>query len=336
MTLEELYRLLRSGHIQAQGIVDTLREPLLVLDKTYTVLSANPAFYRTFETDFESTVGHTLFELGDGQWDIAELRRLLIDVVPKAAAIIGYRVEHDFPRLGIRSMDVSVRQLHHPDNNSTHMLVVFDDVTERKRADENRDILLAETRHRMKNMIATIKVIARQTEAKGTTGEEYREKFLGRIDALLSAQDFISGDGADANLEALVQQCLLPIASNRVKLVPGPPVILADDQILPVAMILHELTTNALKYGALSNQSGTLELGWTVEQDAKSLSLILIWREIGGPPVIEPQRRGFGSRLIDHSVKGEGGKALFDYAQAGLQVQIAIPLRNVATRGDAS
>lgn len=83
MTLEELYRLLRAGHVQTQGIFDTLHEALVVLDKSFVVLSANPAFYRAFDTDLDSTVGRSLFELGDGQWDIPELRGLLLDVVPK-------------------------------------------------------------------------------------------------------------------------------------------------------------------------------------------------------------------------------------------------------------
>lgn len=68
MTLEELYRLLRSGHVQTQGIVDTLQQPLVVLDKSFTIVNANPAFYRSFQTDQESTLEHSLFDLGNGQW----------------------------------------------------------------------------------------------------------------------------------------------------------------------------------------------------------------------------------------------------------------------------
>lgn len=88
MTLDELYRLLRTGHVQTQGIVDTLQAPLVVLDKTFCIVTANPAFYQTFDTDRESTVGVSLFDLGNGQWNIHDLRNLLAEVVPKAAAIV--------------------------------------------------------------------------------------------------------------------------------------------------------------------------------------------------------------------------------------------------------
>jgi PAS domain-containing protein len=105
--------------VQTQGIVDTLQEPLVVLDRSMVVVAANPAFYKAFGAERERTIGQSLFDLGDGQWDITDLRKLLADVLPKAAAIIGYQVDHDFPNIGPRSMIVTARQLSHPDHNST-------------------------------------------------------------------------------------------------------------------------------------------------------------------------------------------------------------------------
>ena len=94
MNLEDLYRLLRAGHVQAQGIVDTLEQPLLVLDQHLSVESGNVAFFRTFCVSKDETVGQPVFDLGDGQWDIPELRKLLSDVVPRSTAVIGYEVRH--------------------------------------------------------------------------------------------------------------------------------------------------------------------------------------------------------------------------------------------------
>ncbi len=326
MTLEELYRLLRSDHVQTQGIVDTLQEPLVVLDKALCVVNANPAFYRTFHVDRESTVGQSLFELGDNQWDIPELRLLLVDVVPKAAAIIGFEVTRDFPDLGQRTMIVTARKLSHPDDNSTQMLVIFEDATERLRAVADQNILVAETRHRMKNLMAVVRAIATQTETEGRTAEEYRDTFMGRFESVLKAQDFISSNGRHADLAALIQQAVLPIAGDRAKVKPGPVVTLTEYQVQPVSMILHELATNALKYGALSSAGGTLHIEWSTEQRDGQHHLMLNWREEGGPPVSPPSHQGFGTNLIDYSSKADGGEAVLNFDPAGLHARIIFPV----------
>jgi len=98
MHLEDLYGLLRSEHVQAQGIVDTLEEPLLVLDQAGRVLTGNRGFYETFRVARDETVGQSLFALGNGQWDIPAFRLLLDDIIPKAAAIVGYFLEFGWAR----------------------------------------------------------------------------------------------------------------------------------------------------------------------------------------------------------------------------------------------
>jgi hypothetical protein len=149
MHLEDLYRLLRSAHVQAQGIIDTLEEPLLVVDQAGCVLTGNRGFFQTFKVRRDETVGRSLFALGDGHWDIPELRSLLDDIVPKSTAVLGYEVNADFPSIGRRTMLVSARRLVHPDNNSTSILILFEDATEKRRKEGEKDILLAETRHRL-------------------------------------------------------------------------------------------------------------------------------------------------------------------------------------------
>ncbi len=107
MNLEELYRVLRNGHVQAQGIFDTVPDPLLILDENLCVQSANRAFFAAFNVGRDETIGQHLYELGDQQWGIPELRRLLEEVIPKSTAVVDYEVEQEFPGLGRRTMLVS-------------------------------------------------------------------------------------------------------------------------------------------------------------------------------------------------------------------------------------
>jgi two-component sensor histidine kinase len=326
MTLEELYRLLRGSHVQAQGIVDTLQEPLVVLDKDLVVVNANPAFLRTFRVERDQTLGRTLFDLGNGQWDIAELKRLLAEVVPKSAAIVGYQVEHSFPDLGQRTMRVSARQLVHPDDNSTQMLVVFDDVTDQLKADAAKDILLAETKHRMKNLMAMVRSVANQTKSEGITADEYRRNFMGRFEAVMSAQDFLTSHGNNADLRALIDQSVKPLAGERAVLADSAPLRLSEHLVMPVSLALHELATNAMKYGALSTDTGTINIEWRTEPRDRVTHLVVNWREQGGPPVSEPLHQGFGTRLISYNCKAEGGDAHFIFDPAGLRVELRLPM----------
>lgn len=326
MTLEELYRLLRSSHVQAQGIVDTLREPLVVLDRNLTVVSANPSFYSAFRTERDATLGHSLFEIGNGHWDIPDLRALLLEVVPKASAIVDYKVSREFKGLGRRTMLVTARRLAHPDENSTQMLIVFKDVTEQLRAEAEREVLLAESQHRMKNLLAVLRAVAAQTGTDGLTAEQYRAIVIGRFEAVINAQMFAADHGANSELAALARQVLEPVAGQRVVIAVEPQVLLAPHQLLPLSMILHEMGTNAVKYGALSRAEGRVHIGWQIEERDGKRQLLLNWREDGGPKVAPPQRRGFGMQLIEHGIRAEGGEIKLDFEPAGLRASFTLPV----------
>ena len=327
MNLEDLYRLLRSEHVQAQGIVDSLDEPLLVLDQGGCVLTANRGFFETFRVGRDDTVGRSLFALGGGQWDIPELRRLVSEIIPRSAAIVGYEVEGEFPTIGRRTMLVSARRLVHPDNNSTSILILFQDVTENRRSDAQKDILLAETRHRMKNLLAIVRSLGNQTEVEGRSAKEYRDAFLGRFQAVAEAENLALGGNAHADLGALVEQALKAAGPDRYRVTPGRPVRLEPRQIVPISLILHELATNAWKYGAFSQPGGLVQLAWEVAQEEGKTVLHIDWREENGPRVTGPTRAGFGSRLIELSaVQGLRGKLEMNYEPAGLRVHLTAPI----------
>src|SRR3712207_797952 len=134
--------------VQAQSIVDPVREPLLVLDAGLCVQAASRSFFEVFRVGRDETLGRHLYELGEGQWDVPELRRLLEEVIPRSVAVEGYEVEHDFPRLGRRTMRLDARKLFHPDNNGTTLLLAIEDVTDGRRKEQERELLLGELRHR--------------------------------------------------------------------------------------------------------------------------------------------------------------------------------------------
>jgi two-component sensor histidine kinase len=327
MHLEDLYRLLRSEHVQAQGIVDTLEEPLLVLDQAGCVLTGNRGFFETFRVGRDDTVGRSLFTLGDGQWDIPELRGLLGEIIPKSAAVIGYEVNADFPFIGRRTMLVSARRLIHPDNNSTRILILFEDATERRRGEAEKDILLAETRHRMKNLLAVVRALATQTAVEGRSGEEYRDAFLGRLEAVIRAENLALAGSAKGDLSALIEQAVGSAGPERCLVDAGPPVRLKRSQVVPISLILHELVANAWKYGAFSKPGGIAHLTWSVAPEAGRSVLHLTWHEENGPPVIPPTRFGFGSRLIEYSARqGLGGRAELKYEPTGLRVHVTAPM----------
>jgi two-component sensor histidine kinase len=327
LNMEDLYRLLRTGHVQAQGIVDTIDEPLLVLDASLCVQNGSRAFFETFKVERYETIGQPIYELGNGQWNIPALRLLLEKVLPKSTAIINYEVEHDFPGLGRRTMLVTARTLNHPDRTSHSMLLSFVDVTEGRAKDAAKDMLFGELRHRMKNVLGVAQSIARQMPTKGRSAEEFREDFLGRFGALIEAQDLAFSEQDDPGLRGLVERVLAPYAdaTGTVVIENGPEVTLAPRIIMSVGMVLHELATNAVKHGSLGVHGGQVQVGWTLEEGSGFLRIH--WSESGGPRVSTPTTTGYGTKLVSSTISYNlQGTLEQDYAASGLQTQIVIPL----------
>ena len=327
MNLEDLYRLLRSSHVQAQGIVDTIDEPLVVLDEHGCVLDANRAFFSTFLVERDDTIGGRLRDLGNGQWDIPELTTLISEVIPKATAVIDYEVTHTFPHIGMRTFLVTARRLWKPDDNSTNVLVVFSDVTESQEKERESSLLFSELRHRMSNLLGVVRAIANQTETKGKTADEYKAAFLGRFETLLIAQSLMEGGGHPVQLADLITKVVAGLGGDRLHLSGGPGVLIAEKQIVPLTMIVHELGTNALKYGAFSENTGAVDISWEIVSENTSRSLRLVWRERCAAPVSRPERTGIGTGVIQNSAKiGLHGSAELKFEREGLVATLLVPL----------
>jgi two-component sensor histidine kinase len=208
------------------------------------------------------------------------------------------------------------------------MIGVNVDASEQRRNEAQRELLVAELNHRVKNTLAVVQGIAHQTFRAGNATPEARRAFEGRLVALATAHGLLTqSNWENASLEKLAADALRSqgVDDRRISLA-GPDVHLPARQALAIAMALHELCTNAVKYGSLSNDAGTIKVEWAEESGATP-RLRLTWREVDGPLVTPPDRRGFGSRLIEHSLAEDlEGEVAMQFNPDGLICAIAAPL----------
>ena len=243
--------------------------------------------------------------------------------------IEDFVVEHNFESLGRRIMLINARKLRHPGRPDL-ILVAIDDITIRSGAEAHRDVLISEMSHRVKNVLAAVQSIASQTLRQSGSLEGFKAAFNGRLLALAGAHDLLVDEGwAGSDLRQLVRRTLEPYRAGDVGgriTVHGPKLILRAQAGVALTMILHELATNAAKYGALSTPHGTLDVNWQREDSGGRPQIRLRWIEAAGPPVKTPSRRGFGSKLIERSTTHElHGQATLDYREEGLHGELTFP-----------
>ena len=197
------------------------------------------------------------------------------------------------------------------------------DLTERKDAEALQRLMVNELNHRVKNSLAAVQSIAMQTLRGATDPEAARHMLDQRICSLARAHDLLTArNWSGAVLGDIVSRAVEPFAAARFA-ISGPAIEVSPRQALALSMALHELVTNAVKYGALKASLGKVDLAWRVEDS----NLMLDWRESGGPEVRPPTRRGFGSRLLEKGLMRElGGQTQLSYPPSGAVCQITAPL----------
>lgn len=205
------------------------------------------------------------------------------------------------------------------------------DVTERRRHEEHQKLLINELNHRVKNTLATVQSIALQTLRNSADAEEAREQITARLIALSKAHDILTRTSWEgAQLRQIVMEATAAHDSQTGSRfdIEGPDVWVTAKSALALAMALHELCTNAVKYGALSNEQGRVSIEWTIaDAEGAARQLRMHWIEAGGPPVSPPERRGFGSRLIERGLGRDlGGEVRVEFAPTGVTCTILAPL----------
>jgi two-component sensor histidine kinase/PAS domain-containing protein len=297
------------GHREFQAkLIDSVREALLVLDWDLNVVKANEAFYRTFQVSPAESEGRKVYELGNGQWDIPCLRDLLENVLPDDDAFDDVEVEHEFESIGRRIILLNGRRLDHLDL----ILLAIRDVTERRRMEAQQQTVMRELHHRIKNVLTSVGALVSRTARESQSIDEFSKAFQSRLDNFARTQDFMLRAPEDAleiaevlRLELQAQGC----REGEDFSMEGPPLTLPPEAARAIAMASHELTTNAIKHGALASPHGQVQIAWKLRAPEGGKTHVWFhWKEHGVSIDISSDTKGYGlnvlERIFRHSLNG--------------------------------
>lgn len=312
----------------AVGMMVNSRFPKLIVWGPDRIAIYNDG-YRLLMGDKPDGIGRPLREMWPEIWDEIEP---LIDKAYCGEAIFLEDMPLTIDRFG-RLEEAWFTFCYSPIRNEHGAIVgMMDTVIETTRnmlAERDTALMNAELVHRIKNVLAMVNAIASQTFRSVETLEEARGVFSARIAALAQAQDSLThGTTGSAPLRTVIEGALAPHRPPQSSIgLSGPEHLqLSARTAQSLALAINELATNAVKYGSLSTSTGTLTIRWSEDGD----QFILEWIEIGGPPVVAPSRRGFGTRLVEQIVPKEfGGTATHDYAAQGVRYRLVAPLDNL-------
>ncbi len=317
----------------AQTIVDTVRDPLMILEGDMAVASVNRAFLRLFRVEENQVAGRKLKDLGQGQWDVLALGVLLDKVVPDEAAFDGFEIEDEFPGLGRRIFKLNARKVFRPGNHVTRLLVVLEDVTEARLLERHRDVLAAELAHRIKNslQIITSFVSFEIRRAAEPCVEGYRA-MQARIGAVAELYDVISHSAALgpvpvqpylAGIAASLHASLVGKAADIEISVDAELLLIDPDKAVSVGLIVNELATNAVKH-AFPGGGGRIFLSF----GRRDGEVLLVVRDDG---VGHDQARnsgvrsGLGSRYVEAFVKQLGATLARATGPTGTTMTVKLP-----------
>lgn len=297
-------------------ILNGVGDGFYAVDCDWRLILFNREAERHFRRPGEDVLGHKLWDLFPSARDTA-LGRLFTKTMDSRETVHS---ETESVIFGGRWLSYRLFPL------GDGMGVVFRDMTDRKRAEEQRDLLIKELEHRVKNTLTTVQSIASQSFRAAGIGPETLRAFDARLIALGNVHGVLTKQSWDAaDLHDVVWAALRPhSAPDRERFtVEGPNVQVGPKCAVAFSMAVHELATNAIKYGALAADSGHVDIAWSTADDR----LRWQWRERGGPPVALPERTGFGSRMIERALALQlSGKAAIEYRPAGIVCTIDAPL----------
>ncbi len=306
-----------------EGIVESAMDAIITVDESHRIILFNPAAERMFGVSGDEAMGEPLVRFIPERLRASHddlIRRFRETGVTNRrmgalGAVSGLRANgEEFP------LEASIS---HIKIGGEHLAtVILRDITDRRTSEDARNLLSREVDHRAKNALAVAQALVTMTRAE--TKEDFANAVQGRIAALARAHSLLSDSrwqGAD--LAQTIESELAPYVKHSQTRVSGPPVKLRANAVQPISLVLHELATNACKYGALKHEQGLVEVTWQVDLDG---FLSLLWRETGGPPVSPPAKSGFGSVLLGQVVQRQlEGNLHVEWDPAGVQVGLVLP-----------
>ncbi|WP_051505624.1 CheR family methyltransferase [Mesorhizobium sp. WSM2561] len=311
--IEELDR----ANSDLRNLFESTQIATIFLDRNLVVRTFTPAASSFFSLR-PSDVGRPLTELSS-QLDYPELKPH-IDAVFETGETLNHHLARDNQG---RFYMVRINPYRDKDNRIQGVVVTLVDVTTLAETEEQNRVLISELNHRVKNMLAVVASIANRTRESSESKEEFAEALIGRLHAMSRAYGLLSKERwKEASINELLHQELEPFSIDRFEL-DGAEVKLSPQQGLSLSMAIHELATNAAKYGALSKPEGRVALTWSADGDIFRLA----WRERGGPPVRKPEINGFGLSLLQGEIGYRlGGNVETTFNRDGLEVQITFPM----------
>jgi two-component system CheB/CheR fusion protein len=305
----------------AETIVDSVRHPLVVLDRNLAIQSVNDAFCAFLGRPEEEIVGKPFEGFVGGPLELPAIRELIGAVQAKD---LPKTIEIEVPaaRRGGRIMEMHASRL----GSAQSTLIAIEDVTAQRMEKRQLRVMMSDLLHRIRNILANVRAIAAESREHATSLPEFWESFSGRLDALASIHTLLATrKDARVSLEELLLEELRAYAPDdgRRYVLSGPPLELRAEAAQAIAMLIHELATNAAKYGALSVPGGQISVSWGLEDR----SVIVDWIERGLPRKPRAERRGFGTTLIEESLRYTmGGRSALHFNTDGIACELELPL----------
>ena len=345
VALRERARAVAVGEARLRAVLDTAADAVVVTNEGGTMLSFNRAAEATFGYTGSEAVGQNVAMLicADRATQQDVCLATYLQTGERKAIGVGREVEGRHKDDSMVPLDLSISDWRDA-AGERFFTVIMRDISARKATEARQDILVREVDHRAKNILAVVQSVLRLTprdQPGAFAAAETRIAGLARVHSLLA-----EGGWSGADLRAVAERELAAYGAvfsgakrGPVVSLEGPPVALAPSAVQPLAMVLHELATNAAKHGALSTSGGRVEVRWTVGRRKGEDGLLrLRWTEEGGPPVAgPPARRGFGTRVVEATVRGQlGGTVERRWERTGLAVEITVPVARVLAGAEAS
>ncbi len=319
----------------AQCIVDTIRDPLVVLEHDMTIVTANKAFLTIFGITEAEMRGRRVSELGQHQWDVPALRHLMEKVLPENKPIESFEIEDDFPGLGRRVFSLNARKVFRPGNHTHRMLLVFEDITDRKQRERDAQMLTNEIAHRIKNnlqiIVGLIAYEARSTVPPHVQGYKAMESRIGAIAQLYDLISQSSRGGtiaADAYLRRISKAMSASLLGNTSGIeieVKAEALDIDADRAVPFGLLVNELGTNAIKH-AFPDGTGRVVL--SVEQVGDQIELTVADDGVGiQKKDLAKMSEKRGSDYVAIFVRQLGGTIMpTEQAETGTIIRIRLPL----------